>query len=532
MKNLVKRGKGKSVSLKWGAIGLAIAMVLGVGITAQAIVTDAGDLANVEAVHGGVIEHCDGAGVADFEAAFHCGDELFEFRYNAVDGVGANVGDGSRYTRIPRADLKGPGQWANHFPARATGPNSASCNGCHDQPADDGAGAGEKNAIRDPFHTGKIRKTIQRNTPHVFGSAALQVLAEEMNEQLQEIVDNAIAKACPDDRNLRHTVVKPLKSKGVNFGSVEVIARKNGKCPRKVDLNVKGVDKDLVVKPFQWKGSEAFLRGFNRGASHNELGMQPVETTGDDVDGDGDGVVNEFSIDDQTAMTVYVAAQPRPVTRKELTRVFNALDPNDPDRLLFPVPLTADQIAAIDSGEEIFSDIGCTKCHKPQLLIKNPIFSEPSLNDNYRDVGSFPAGQEALGDEDRIQFDLTADHLDNIFFEGTPDEVRLGSFQTDDQGRAIVRLFGDLKRHYMGPKLAENIDEAGTGAAVWMTKELWGVGSTDQYLHDGRATTLTEAILEHGGEAAAAKRKFERRLSLADQQDLIAFLNNLVLFKP
>ena len=63
-----------------------------------------------------------------------------------------------------------------------------------------------------------------------------------------------------------------------------------------------------------------------------------------------------------------------------------------------------------------------------------------------------------------------------------------------------------------------------------MTKELWGVGSTDQYLHDGRASTLTEAILEHGGEAQKSKRKFER-LSMADQSDLIAFFNNLVLFK-
>ena len=82
----------------------------------------------------------------------------------------------------------------------------------------------------------------------------------------------------------------------------------------------------------------------------------------------------------------------------------------------------------------------------------------------------------------------------------------------------------------MGPGLAENIDEDGFGASVWMTAELWGVGSTAPYLHDGRATTLTEAILEHDGEAAGSRAAF-RSLATADKADLIAFLNNLILYK-
>jgi CxxC motif-containing protein (DUF1111 family) len=63
-----------------------------------------------------------------------------------------------------------------------------------------------------------------------------------------------------------------------------------------------------------------------------------------------------------------------------------------------------------------------------------------------------------------------------------------------------------------------------------MTAELWGVGSTAPYLHDGRASTLTEAILGHDGDAAASRAAF-RSLPTADQADLITFLNNLVLFK-
>jgi CxxC motif-containing protein (DUF1111 family) len=61
-----------------------------------------------------------------------------------------------------------------------------------------------------------------------------------------------------------------------------------------------------------------------------------------------------------------------------------------------------------------------------------------------------------------------------------------------------VALFGDLKRHNMGPGLAEPIDEVGTGASVFLTENLWGVSSTAPYRDDGRATTFTEAILEHG----------------------------------
>ena len=62
-----------------------------------------------------------------------------------------------------------------------------------------------------------------------------------------------------------------------------------------------------------------------------------------------------------------------------------------------------------------------------------------------------------------------------------------------------------------------------------MTKELWGLANTAPYLHDGRATTIEEAIIEHGGEAAAAAANFTG-LSNGDQDDVLALLKNLVLF--
>ena len=66
--------------------------------------------------------------------------------------------------------------------------------------------------------------------------------------------------------------------------------------------------------------------------------------------------------------------------------------------------------------------------------------------------------------------------------------------------------------------------------AMFITTPLWGVGSTAPYLHDGRATTLAEAILEHGGEAQGSRDAFVA-LGTSRQKDVIAMLQNLVLYK-
>src|SRR6185295_13398676 len=77
-----------------------------------------------------------------------------------------------------------------------------------------------------------------------------------------------------------------------------------------------------------------------------------------------------------------------------------------------------------------------------------------------------------------------------------------------------VQLFGDLKRHNMGRNLADGQETPVTGAngravlwngaalkvgrSVFLTAELWGVGNTGPWLHDGRAGSLEEAVLLHG----------------------------------
>ena len=82
----------------------------------------------------------------------------------------------------------------------------------------------------------------------------------------------------------------------------------------------------------------------------------------------------------------------------------------------------------------------------------------------------------------------------------------------------------------MGEGLADPSEPLGIGARMWLTRSLAGVGSTGPWLHDGRATTLDEAILAHGGEAKDERSRYEA-LSSADQAALITFLENLVVYK-
>lgn len=95
-----------------------------------------------------------------------------------------------------------------------------------------------------------------------------------------------------------------------------------------------------------------------------------------------------------------------------------------------------------------------------------------------------------------------------------------------------IHSFTDLLLHDMGPGLADNMGEEGASAAEWRTPPLWNIGFTagvsggEAYLHDGRARTLEEAILWHGGEGEGSKEAF-RTLSSNQRNALITFLRSL-----
>jgi hypothetical protein len=86
-----------------------------------------------------------------------------------------------------------------------------------------------------------------------------------------------------------------------------------------------------------------------------------------------------------------------------------------------------------------------------------------------------------------------------------------------------VRLYSDLLLHDMGPALADGFEQGSATGNEFRTMPLWRVADRPQLLHDGRASTLTDAILAHGGQAAAAAAAFQA-LSPVDRQALLDFL--------
>ncbi|MEO1018835.1 MAG: di-heme oxidoredictase family protein [Pseudomonadota bacterium] len=453
--------------------------------------------------------------MAAFILAFDAGDELTEARFTAARGVGARVREGQRFTRYPRADLAGEGEWASHLPLREGGPQAQSCITCHASPIANGAGGVALNVAVDPKHSGDPALYLERNTLHLFALGAVQRIAEEMTSELRAIETALGEQACIDNASAS----SPLVAKDVEFGVLAAAPVPAGDgCHPQFDYTaVEGIDDDLIVRMFGWKGNHASIREFARAAAHNELGMQAVELVGE-TDGDHDGTTSELSVGDLTALTVYMAALERPTSLLELDE-------------LGIVPLPPEERADIEAGESLFAEVDCVSCHKPQMTIDDPVFTEPSTHPDFAEL-EMPSGDLAevigLAPETAIKFDLTADQPNNQIDVVHGGEFRLGAFPSDADGRAVVSWYSDFRRHDMGEALADPVDVHGFGASVWPTRSLAGVGSTGPWLHNGHATTLEEAIQAHGGEAVESRVKFTA-LDPQDQARLIAFLENLVI---
>jgi hypothetical protein len=86
-----------------------------------------------------------------------------------------------------------------------------------------------------------------------------------------------------------------------------------------------------------------------------------------------------------------------------------------------------------------------------------------------------------------------------------------------------VLLYSDLLLHDMGAGLDDKITQGDATGADWRTTPLVGVGLRPRFLHDGRAATLRDALLDHAGEASIVRDRFFE-LDEADQQALYRFL--------
>jgi len=113
-----------------------------------------------------------------------------------------------------------------------------------------------------------------------------------------------------------------------------------------------------------------------------------------------------------------------------------------------------------------------------------------------------------------------------------PRFVTQQSEQTAHLSQQIIWPYSDLLLHDMGPGLADGRPDFLASGSEWRTSPLWGIGLLKQVngsqvlLHDGRAQTVEEAILWHGGEAELAKNRFVN-LTKKEREQLIKFVNSL-----
>lgn len=111
----------------------------------------------------------------------------------------------------------------------------------------------------------------------------------------------------------------------------------------------------------------------------------------------------------------------------------------------------------------------------------------------------------------------------------TPTLTTALSENTPGLSQVQANLFSDLALHHMGRGLADGISQGNAGPDQFRTSPLWGLGQRVFFLHDGRTSSLPQAIQEHGSQGSEAYRVIENyeQLSRQDKQDLILFLRSL-----
>lgn len=412
------------------------------------------------------------------------GAKRFTARFSKPDGQGrpAATGD-SKPTKRDRTV-------APEF-IRTSGPDANSCQGCHNQPRMGGSGEFIANVFvlaqfLDPVtESVSSRFSNERNTPGMMGAGAIEMLAREMTADLVRVRETATQRALASGTS----VTLPLETKGVSFGSITV--RPDGTVDGSA---IQGVDPDLVIKPFGRKGVIISLREFTINAMNHHHGMQAIERFGwprtGQTDFDEDGVPIELTVGDITACTIFQAALPVP----------GRVVPSDPARR-----------QAAERGEQLFSTTGCASCHIPSMVLNNRFFSEPNP---YNRPGN-----------------LRPHHVPNPFRFDLTEKGPLLRLERTANGGAIVRAFTDLKRHRICDEkdpffCNEKLRQDGVPTDEFLTSKLWDVGNSAPYGHRGDLTTITEAILHHGGEARRSRNLF-KQLSLREQADIIEFLQSM-----
>jgi hypothetical protein len=448
------------------------------------------------------------------------GEKLFSANWTDQDGGGRPFTKG---TGQPLSNRARPLTGARAF-NRISGPDANSCQGCHNAPYGLIGGSSDivanafEGAERFDFVTFDRRETkplrgaldergrpvlLQtvgnaRVTPDLFGAGYLEMLARQITGDLQRIRDS-----------MSPGQTRMLTSSGISFGSLR--RRNDGSwdvtavegLPRlSLLLPTAAAKPSLVIRPWRQSATVVSIREFTNTAYNQHLGIQTTERFGVDTDPDGDGVTNEMTRADVTAVVAFQATLPVP------GRV---------------IPRNAASEGAIVRGEMLFGRLHCNACHVSTLplLRANWRFVEPSPYN--------PPGNLRRADVSKtVEIDLTDATLPGPRIVA----LRAGTANVE------VAAYTDFKLHDItepsDPAGAEPLDlnsppwspQFTRGNRKFLTRRLWSVGNGPPYFHDGRFTTIRDAVIAHAGEARESSDAF-RHLSQNERDDVIEFLKSL-----
>ena len=418
----------------------------------------------------------------DLEEIIEHGEFLFKVSFNELDGLGRPETSGTTKTR-PRRESP------QNF-NRISGPDANACVACHNLPRIGGGGDNSNNVFglasdidfatlegsvgSEDDSSSVLDITNERNTIGVFGSGLVELLSREITSDLLNIVEKSKKLSIDENKVIR----ADLESKGINYGYIEV--HPNGFVDRS---NIDGIDSDLVLRPFIQKGVIGTLRDFSNISMNHHHGMQSEELAGLNSDLDRDGIVNELTEGDITAVTIFQATLDFPD---------NIFSENEEIK------------SAQLKGKEIFNNIGCASCHMPTLPLKSLMFVEPGpLN---------------------TEISTTIVESKKTLVVNLEDYV--SKLDKDKDGNYLIPIWSDLKRHDMGSKLDnERPLQKGVPTNYWLTKKLWGFYSEPPFLHHGRANLLNDVIEMHQGDAKISSDAYFE-LDSSEQQYLIEFLKS------